>query len=466
MTTRTETAARRSADREPRRPARAVRSAARSRKAPGGSAPSTRSSSIAAPTIARPPTTSPAGSATCSLALTEFGWKPVEEGGKVIALVRPGRQGQPRAGRAARAFRRGARKSPPDLRRGRPPSRPGQGGRRQARPRLPRPRHVARQEPRRAAAHAQGPLRDHAPPHAAGRQPRPRHDASHLHHPGQSGLCLRSRHGAEVPGRPRPAAARHRPVRQLALHRGQAQRLPLLPKPHLVGHRSRTAPECCPSSSRTASATNAISTMRSMCRCTSSTATAAISTPPASRFRDFLKGELPVLPGEKPRLSDWTDHLSTAFPEVRLKSFLEMRGADGGRWSRICALPALWVGLLYDQGALDAAWDEVRHWSLDERQRLRDEVPKLGLAARTPAGETLRDLGRADPRHRRGRPQRPRPAQRRRRQRIRLPRSAARDRRPRHHAGRDAARTLSWRMGRRRRPHLRGDELLRPVMPE
>jgi glutamate--cysteine ligase len=109
-------------------------------------------------------------------------------------------------------------------------------------------------------------------------------------------------------------------------------------------------------------------------------------------FRDFLKGELSVLPGEKPRLSDWTDHLSTAFPEVRLKSFLEMRGADGGRWSRICALPALWVGLLYDQAALDAAWDEVKGWSIEERQRLRDEVPKLALNARTPSGETLRDL--------------------------------------------------------------------------
>jgi glutamate--cysteine ligase len=109
-------------------------------------------------------------------------------------------------------------------------------------------------------------------------------------------------------------------------------------------------------------------------------------------FRDFLNGDLAALPGEKPLLSDWTDHLSTAFPEVRLKSFLEMRGADGGRWSRICALPALWVGLLYDQSALDAAWDEVKHWPLDERQRLRDEVPRLGLAARTPSGETLRDL--------------------------------------------------------------------------
>jgi glutamate--cysteine ligase len=110
-------------------------------------------------------------------------------------------------------------------------------------------------------------------------------------------------------------------------------------------------------------------------------------------FRDFMEGRLSVLPGEKPLLSDWIDHLSTAFPEVRLKSFLEMRGADGGRWNKICALPALWVGLLYDQSALDAAWDEVKHWSLEERQRLRDDVPRLGLKALTPAGETLQQLG-------------------------------------------------------------------------
>ncbi|HEY1607463.1 MAG TPA: glutamate--cysteine ligase [Allosphingosinicella sp.] len=111
-------------------------------------------------------------------------------------------------------------------------------------------------------------------------------------------------------------------------------------------------------------------------------------------FRDFLQGKLSALPGEKPLRSDWIDHLSTAFPEVRLKSFLEMRGADGGRWSRICALPALWVGLLYDQNALDAAWDEVRHWSIEERQILRDAVPELGLGATTPSGEPLRDFAK------------------------------------------------------------------------
>jgi len=110
-------------------------------------------------------------------------------------------------------------------------------------------------------------------------------------------------------------------------------------------------------------------------------------------FRDFLDGRLPALPGEKPLVSDFNDHLSTIFPEVRLKSFLEMRGADGGPWSRICALPALWVGLLYDETALNAAWDEVKHWSIEERQVLRDAVPELGLRAEVPGGGTLREFG-------------------------------------------------------------------------
>ena len=109
-------------------------------------------------------------------------------------------------------------------------------------------------------------------------------------------------------------------------------------------------------------------------------------------FRAFIDGKLPQLPGEKPRLTDWTDHLSTAFPEVRLKSFLEMRGADGGRWSRICGLPALWVGLLYDQRSLDAAWDLVKHWSIEQREKLRHDVPRLALEAVTPDGESMREF--------------------------------------------------------------------------
>lgn len=111
-------------------------------------------------------------------------------------------------------------------------------------------------------------------------------------------------------------------------------------------------------------------------------------------FRDFLEGKLPALPGERPRPSDWTDHLSTAFPEVRLKSFLEMRGADGGPWNRICALPALWVGLLYDTTACNAAWDLVRDWPMEARESLRDAVPRLGLDSPIPGGRTLRDLAR------------------------------------------------------------------------
>jgi glutamate--cysteine ligase len=111
-------------------------------------------------------------------------------------------------------------------------------------------------------------------------------------------------------------------------------------------------------------------------------------------FRAFLDGRLPQLPGERPRLSDWTDHLSTAFPEVRLKSFLEMRGADGGRWGNICALPALWVGLLYDDAALGAAWDLCRNWTIEQREQLRADVPKLALEAPVPGGRTMQDLAR------------------------------------------------------------------------
>jgi len=110
-------------------------------------------------------------------------------------------------------------------------------------------------------------------------------------------------------------------------------------------------------------------------------------------FRDFLAGRLPALPGERPRIGDWADHLSTLFPEVRLKKFLEMRGADGGPWKSLCALPAFWVGLLYDQGALDAAWDLVKDWTLEDHQYLRNEVPKQAL--HTPfRGGTLNGIAR------------------------------------------------------------------------
>ena len=99
-------------------------------------------------------------------------------------------------------------------------------------------------------------------------------------------------------------------------------------------------------------------------------------------FRDFLEGKLPALPGEKPVIKDWEDHLTTAFPEVRLKRYMEMRGADGGPWRQLCALPAFWAGLLYDDAVLAAAWDLVRDWSMEERLKLRKDAPKLGLKAK------------------------------------------------------------------------------------
>jgi len=99
-------------------------------------------------------------------------------------------------------------------------------------------------------------------------------------------------------------------------------------------------------------------------------------------FRDLLAGTLPQLPGERATVADWANHLSTIFPEVRLKRYLEMRGADSGPTGRICALPALWVGLLYDQQSLDAAWELVKDWTAEERQSLRDDVPREGLKAR------------------------------------------------------------------------------------
>ena len=108
-------------------------------------------------------------------------------------------------------------------------------------------------------------------------------------------------------------------------------------------------------------------------------------------FRDFLDGRLPAYPGQRPLLRDWADHSTTAFPEVRLKKYLEMRGADGGPWSRLCALPAFWVGLLYDDTALDAAWDLVRDFTLAERHALRDGVPKHAMNLPFRNG-TVRDL--------------------------------------------------------------------------
>jgi glutamate--cysteine ligase len=108
-------------------------------------------------------------------------------------------------------------------------------------------------------------------------------------------------------------------------------------------------------------------------------------------FRDYMAGRLEGHVGEVPTYADWMDHMTTAFPEVRLKHYIEMRGADGGPWRGLCALPALWVGLLYDSSALDAAWDLCKDWTKVERAALRDNAPRQGL--KTPfRNETIREI--------------------------------------------------------------------------
>jgi glutamate--cysteine ligase len=106
-----------------------------------------------------------------------------------------------------------------------------------------------------------------------------------------------------------------------------------------------------------------------------------------------MHGKLDVLPGERATISDWANHLSTIFPEVRLKQYLEMRGADSNPWRVLPALPAYWVGLLYDDDSLEAAWDLVKNWTAQERQKLRDDVPMLGFKAKIRA-HTVLDLAK------------------------------------------------------------------------
>lgn len=110
-------------------------------------------------------------------------------------------------------------------------------------------------------------------------------------------------------------------------------------------------------------------------------------------FRDFMAGKLPELPGERPTLKDWADHTTTIFPEVRLKQYLEMRGADAGPWGRLCALPALWTGIFYDSAALAAAWDLCKDWKISDHERLRADVARLGLKAQI-AGRGAQDVAK------------------------------------------------------------------------
>ncbi len=230
-------------------------------------------------------------------------------------------------------------------------------------------------------AHAEIALRHHEPLHAEGRQPGSRHDVPHLHDPGEPRLFLGRRHAPQDAGVAEAAAAVDGAVCQLALYRRQAERPAVLARRHLARHRQ-------PARRRAAFVFNADFGFEDYVEwaldvpmyfvvrdgryhdCTHVT------------FRQFMNG---ALKGEiadwEPNMGDWTNHLSTLFPDVRLKRFLEMRGADGGPWRRICALPAFWVGLLYDDAALDAAEDLTRDWTYEETLSMRNAVPAQGLNA-------------------------------------------------------------------------------------
>ena len=178
-------------------------------------------------------------------------------------------------------------------------------------------------------------------------------------------------------------------------------------------------------------------------------------------FRDFLQGALPQLPGERPTMKDWEDHLTTVFPEVRLKTFIEMRGADSGPWGKICALPALWVGLLYDSTALNEAEALVASWSADDVASMLRAVPREALRATVAAADGAG--GRARHGGDRGRrPQAPRGRRQPRLRRALLPHLPAPDRRERADRRRRHAGGLRGPLGPQHRAALRGIRLLAP----
>ncbi len=173
-----------------------------------------------------------------------------------------------------------------------------------------------------------------------------------------------------------------------------------------------------------------------------------------------MDGKLDELPGQRPTIKDWADHTTTIFPEVRLKKYLEMRGADAGPWSRLCALPALWMGIFYDAPALAAAWDLCKDWKIEDHERLRADVARRGLKAEI-AGRTVQDVAKDMVAIARSGPEEPQPPVGRHGRRDRLPgRAGAHRRQP---ASTPAERLLELYNGRlegRRQPGVRGLRLL------
>ena len=357
--------------------------------------------------------------------------------GALIGLLRRGRRRRDlaRAGRPVRTFRRAAADVHADRRRTRRAFDLHARGRRAAGDRLLRARHEPEMDARRNAGHAEEPLPHHGALHAEGRNARPRHDVPHLDRAGQSRFRRRSRHGRQAARRPGAAADDHGAVRQFAVHRRRAQRTAVGPLGDLAPHRRGAHRHARRSPSSRAWASSATSTTRSTCRCISSSAATVYHDVAGASFRDLLEGKLAALPGERATVSDWANHLSTIFPEVRLKRYLEMRGADVGPRERILALAALMLRSVLRQGrARRRGARSIDGWTAGDRQRLRDDVPRLGLKARI-GGRPLLEVAREAVAIAARRAGAAGAARRRRTRRDPLSRAAGAHRRRRAHAG-------------------------------
>ena len=267
---------------------------------------------------------------------------------------------------------------------------------------------------------------------------RPRHDVPHLHGADEPRLLLRSRHGEEAARLARAAAGR-RPRCSPTRRSPKASRTASCRSARRSGATPTTsAPACCRGRSSPAWASSATSTTRSTCRCISSSAATSYIDVSGKSFRDHARRQ--AADARRARHASRTGPTTSrrSFPEVRLKRYLEMRGSDGGPWRRLPALPAFWVGLLYDDAALDACWDMVKDWTAEERQKLRDDVPRLGFKA-TIRGRSVLELAQEMSGARRAGAGAPQAARPRRPRRDALSAAAAGDRRARHHAGRGAA---------------------------
>ena len=311
-----------------------------------------------------------------------LGWEPIMERGNIIGLTTSPAAARFRWSPAASSNCRARRsKRAPDPGRADGASGAGARDRNAAGDRLPRPRHDAVLVAVADPGDAQGPLQDHDQLHAEGRPVRHRHDVPDLHGADQSRLLLRSRHGQEAARVDRAAAGGDRLFANSPFTEG---------KPNgFLSFRSEIWRDT--DNARSGMLPWVFEDGMGFERWVDY----ALDVPmyfvkrgetyidvAGSSFRAFFEGRNNSLPGERPTLSDWANHLSTIFPEVRLKRYLEMRGADGVPWGRLPALPAFWVGLLYDDESLNAAWDLVSHWTAQERQALRDDVPRFGFKAR------------------------------------------------------------------------------------